>query len=118
MQNHALLDQHRMDDQRHQERASFLRAIKETMMFGRGGKLEWESDKYMTWRENAWTDLQRQSKFVRRAIHGAFNAHSYTYFRPEVNYEGTVFLNPLAILLAVKKDYRRTSALYIAGTIK
>ena len=86
---------------------------KESIMFGRGGKLEWESDKYMTWRENAWTDLQRQSKFVRRAIHGAFNAHSYTYFRPEVNYEGTVFLNPLAILLAVKKDYRRTSALYI-----
>ena len=85
----------------------------ETILSNRGGKLEWEPEQYMKWRENAWIDLQRQSKFVRRAIRGAFKAHSYTYFRPDVDYEGTVFLNPLALLLAVKKDYRRTSVLYI-----
>ena len=50
---------------------------------------------------------------MRRAIRGAFRAHSYTYFRPEVDYEGTVFLNPMALLLAVKKEYRRTSVLYV-----
>ena len=85
----------------------------ETILTNRGGKLEWESEQYAKWRENAWTDLQRQSKFVRRAIRGAFRAHSYTYFRPEVDYEGTVFLNPMALLLAVKKEYRRTSVLYV-----
>ena len=85
----------------------------ETILANRGGKLEWESEQYAKWRENAWIDLQRQSKFVRRAIRGAFRAHSYTYFRPEVDYEGTVFLNPMALLLAVKKEYRRSSVLYI-----
>ena len=69
----------------------------ETILANRGGKLDWESEQYSKWRENAWTDLQRQSRFVRRAIRGAFRAHSYTYFRPEIDYEGTVFLNPLAL---------------------
>ena len=39
-------------------------------------RLDWNSQHYLEWREVAWNDLQRQSKFVRRAIRGAFNATS------------------------------------------
>ena len=76
-------------------------------------KLGWKSELYAQWRETAWDDLQRHSNFVRRAIKGAFGVNNYTYFRPDANFAGTMFINPLSIILAVKKEHRRISALYM-----
>ena len=57
-------------------------------------KMEWGSETYTNWREIAWNDMQRHSRFVRRAIRGACGARNYTYFRPEANYEGMSSATP------------------------
>ena len=80
------------------------------MSVGRGS-YPWGSEEYEKWRKIAWEDMKRNSQLVRRAIAGAYNCNSYTYFRPEATYNNTKYLNPLATILAVRPEDRRISAL-------
>ena len=73
------------------------------MTAGRG-LYPWGSAEYEKWRRIAWEDMKRNSQLVRRAIAGTYNCNSYTYFRPEATYNNTKYLNPLAIILAVRPE--------------
>ena len=50
---------------------------------------------------------------IRRAIAGAFNVNNYTYIRPEATFNSTKYLNPLALVIALKYEDRRIAALHM-----
>ena len=78
----------------------------------------WESAEYQKWRKHAWEDLQRRSSLVRRAIAGTYGVTSYTYFRPEATYSSAKYLNPLAIVLALKSAGRTIAVLHVLQNYK
>ena len=96
----------------HEEVRNELKPSKEGVDMGTfRGNYPWGSEEYEKWRRVAWEDMKKNSQFVRRAIAGTFNCNSCSYFRPEATFNNTKYINPLAIILAVKVDDRRISAL-------
>ena len=73
----------------------------------------WGPPEYQKWRKHGWEDLQRHSSLVRRAIAGTLDVTSYTYLRPEPTYSSTKYLNPLAIVLALKEADRTIAVSHI-----
>ena len=82
------------------------------------GHYPWGSPEYDKWRRVAWEDMQHHSRVIKRAIAGAFNVGSYAYFRPEATFSSTKYLNPLAIVFALKYDDRRIAALLMIQNYK
>ena len=64
-------------------------------------------------KEAVLKDMIESSKFIRKAIAGTFKVRSYTYLRPDFNYESTKFIDPMSIIMYAKKENRRVDALYV-----
>eukprot|EP00435_Cladocopium_sp_Y103_P010234 s4055_g2.t1 len=65
-------------------------------------------------RSKALQDLEKQSEYVRKLYRGAFDCKAYSYFRPETQgMQDTLFFPPDEIVLAVRENSRKISAIYM-----
>eukprot|EP00435_Cladocopium_sp_Y103_P012616 s4796_g3.t1 len=65
-------------------------------------------------RSKALQDLERQSEYVRKLYRGAFDCKACSYFRPETQgMQDTLFFPPDEIVLAVRENSRKISAIYM-----
>ena len=56
--------------------------------------------------------LEMQSTFVRRVIAGAFGVNAGYFFRP-VNYENTIYIDPVDLICACRAQLRRVAVLHL-----